>query len=63
MEAQNWTGLLLVLALAAVMTLGGVWRTEEEPPVPADDPTRHPNWCHAHNQMWPACAGQHEEKK
>lgn len=32
---------------------------EEEPPVPADDPTRDPDWCWAHNKMWPACADEH----
>jgi hypothetical protein len=38
-------------------------RAEEEPPVPPDDPTRNPNWCWTHGQIYPACAGQHEEQK
>jgi hypothetical protein len=32
---------------------------EHAPPVAADDPTRSPNWCWAHNAMWPACADRH----
>lgn len=27
--------------------------------VPLNDPQRDPNWCHAHGQMYPACAAQH----
>lgn len=36
-----------------------VLRTEEEPPVPLDDPQRDPNYCWTHNMVWPACAGMH----
>lgn len=61
MEVVNWPGLLLVLAALIVTAIGGLLRTEEAPPAPADDPTRDPNWCHTHGQMWPACAPQHEE--
>lgn len=35
-------------------------RRQEDPAVPPDDPQRDPNWCHAHGQMYPACAPQHE---
>jgi hypothetical protein len=38
-------------------------RAEEAPPVPPDDPTRDPNYCWTHGQIYPACAGQHEEQK
>lgn len=48
--------------LAALALHARILRAEEAPPVPADDPTRNPNWCHAHSQMWPACAPQHEEQ-
>jgi hypothetical protein len=37
-------------------------RSEDEP-VPADDPTRDPNYCWTHGQIYPACASQHEEQK
>lgn len=37
-------------------------RAEEEPPAPADDPTRDPNYCWMHNALYPACAQQHEEQ-
>ena len=62
MNALNWMGLVLVVAVLMVTAVGGMVRTEEAPPVPAEDPTRNPNWCWTHQQMWPACAGQHEEK-
>lgn len=38
-------------------------RVEEDPPAPADDPTRNPNYCWMHGQIYPACAGQHEENR
>jgi hypothetical protein len=38
-------------------------RAEEEEPVPADDPTRNPNYRWTHGQVYPACASQHEEQK
>jgi Spy/CpxP family protein refolding chaperone len=62
-EVVNWAGLALVAALLAVTAIGASLRTAEEPSVPANDPTRDPNWCWTHSQMWPACAPQHEEQK
>jgi hypothetical protein len=49
--------------LAAFLFSVRVMRTEEPAPVPLDDPTRDPNWCWTHNQMYPACAQQHEQEQ
>jgi hypothetical protein len=49
-----------VLSAFALRAL--ILRAEEAPPVPADDPTRNPDYCWTHGQIYPACAGQHEEK-
>lgn len=51
----------LSFAASLDLLLRRAWllRAEEEQPVPADDPQRDPNWCHAHGQMWPACAEKH----
>lgn len=49
--------------LAALGLRMSILRVEDEPPVPANDPTRDPNWCWTHSQTWPACAPQHEEQK
>jgi hypothetical protein len=37
--------------------------SEEAPPAPPDDPTRNPNYCWTHGQIYPACASQHEEQR
>lgn len=56
------SALIVGQVLAALALHARILRAEEAPPVPVDDPTRNPNWCHAHSQMWPACAPQHEEE-
>lgn len=72
-------GSLAVIYVLVGMILGGAvkdvqrWRArpvavrseqpEEEPPAPPDDPTRDPNYCWTHSQIYPACAPQHEEQK
>jgi hypothetical protein len=57
MHVLTFSEVLSAFALRAL-----ILRSEDAPPVPADDPTRDPNWCHTHGQMWPACAPQHEEQ-
>lgn len=51
------------LMFSAFLLRAFTLRAEEAPPVPADDPTRNPNYCWTHGQVYPACAGQHEERK
>ena len=49
--------------LLAFLAGARMLRAEEEPPVPADDPTRDPNYCWMHSQIYPACAQQHEQEQ
>jgi hypothetical protein len=49
--------------LLALLASTYMLRSEEPEPAPADDPTRDPNWCWTHQQIYPACAGQHEGQK
>jgi hypothetical protein len=61
-ETLNWAGLALVVTVLALTGVAGALVRTEDPPAPADDPTRNPNWCWTHSQIWPACAPQHEEQ-
>lgn len=54
MTALSFSASLELLLLRTRALLAG-----QAPPVAADDPMRSPNWCWAHNAMWPACADRH----
>lgn len=58
MNTLTFAEMLTAFGLSALIV-----RAEEAPPVPADDPTRNPNYCWTHGQIYPACAGRHEEQK